>query len=69
MSAQAQWSIYIPYANLSPTTPTSQPLKKPLGMEVKQHHTMENIEKDLLAVQQLEETLDIEVRWTPAHPK
>lgn len=75
-TAQTAWNAFTPdfqAANAAPVSATGttaiQPAKKPRGLEAKRRHAIENVDKDLLIVQQLEEKLDINERWTPAHPK
>jgi hypothetical protein len=53
------------WQNLTPENPTAP--ASGASLETKRRHAIENRDKDLLVVQELEVKLDVVVRWLPAH--
>jgi hypothetical protein len=66
-SAQSVWHEFVPtLTSESPNPPDAIKKTRQRNAETKRRHAIENHEKDLVTVQQLEQKLEIESRWTPA---
>jgi hypothetical protein len=64
-SAQSIWHEFVPTLTSS-NPPDAIKKTRQRNAETKRRHAIENHEKDLFTVQQLEQKLEIESRWTPA---